>query len=140
MVTAINLELGGINWKKLELFKKHFFFWVVTGHIFNAACRHLQLLSEKFDNRVFSSVTVLTSSLQSCNYVFLVNFRSYVVLAYQVLLCIISVEDPEPIYRDNRNKTNQKCFRSTIKHFWTWSKIVWHFKIIKIFSFFWKMK
>ena len=47
----------------------------------------------------------------------LVNFRSYVVLAHQVLLCIILVEDPEPIDWYNRNKTNQKCFYSSIKHF-----------------------
>ena len=40
------------------------------------------------------------------------------VLAHQVLLCIISVEDPEPIYRDNRHKTNQKCFHSNMKHFY----------------------
>ena len=48
---------------------------------------------------------------------FLVNFRSYVVLAHQVLPCIISIEDAEPIYWDNRNKTNQKWFYSNMKHF-----------------------
>ena len=69
MVTAINLESGKTNWKKLELFRKTFFSKWRLDIILNAACRHLQLLCEKFDNRVFSSVTVLTSSLQSCIYV-----------------------------------------------------------------------
>ena len=69
MVTAINLESERINWRKLELFKKHFFSKCRLGIIFNAACRHVQLLSEKFGNRFFSSITVLTSSLQSCSYV-----------------------------------------------------------------------
>ena len=67
--TAINLESGRVIWRKLELFKKHFFSNWQLGIILNAACRHLPLLCEKFDNRVFSSVTVLTSSLQSCSYV-----------------------------------------------------------------------
>ena len=42
--------------------------WIVQknkwrlGIIFNAACRHLQLLREKFDDIFFSNITVLTSS------------------------------------------------------------------------------
>ena len=54
--TAINLESG----RKRELFKRHFFSKSKLGIILNAACRHLQLHCEKFENRVFSSVTVHT--------------------------------------------------------------------------------
>ena len=55
MFTTINLESERIKWR--------------LAIIFNAACWHLQLFSEKFDNRYFSSITVLKSSLQSCSYV-----------------------------------------------------------------------
>ena len=50
-------------------YSKNIFFVSGDGIIFNAGCRHLQLLCQKFDNRVFSSVAVLTSSLQSWSYV-----------------------------------------------------------------------
>ena len=50
---------------------------------------------------------------------FLVNFRNYVVFNNLTLSCITLVEDSEPIYWDNRNKTNQKCFHSNMKHFYS---------------------
>ena len=39
------------------------------------------------------------------------NFRSNVVLAHQVLSCLVSVKYTEPIYWDKRNKIYQKCLR-----------------------------
>ena len=64
--TAINLE--GSTEENLNCSKNIFSKWQL-GIILNVACRHLQLLREKFDNRDFLSVTVFTSSLQSCSYV-----------------------------------------------------------------------
>ena len=75
------------------------------------------------ENSVFSSVTVVTSSVQSSRY-FLRIFRTYVVSTHQVLPCIISLEDLEPIYWGSRNKTTQKCFLSN-KHKALLLKTLW---------------
>ena len=62
----------------------------------------------------FVSLTIESFKCK-CAYKFFTEL-SYVVLVYHVLPFIISVKDPEPIYWDNRNKTNHKCFHSNIKH------------------------
>ena len=44
--------------------------------------------------------------------IFFSHFQSYVALTHQVLPSIISVEDPQPFFWDNKNKT-KKVFIQT---------------------------
>ena len=103
--------------KNLICSKKHSFlngdwasFFMLPVDTYICFVRSLAIESFKC-NCAYKFLAVLQLSFQ-------VNFRSYVVLAHQILPCIMSVKDPEPIYWDNRNKTNQKRFHSNMKHFY----------------------